>query len=78
MPVLALSERPSTVRRLNLLFGVTSAHHDEPPTLDELLAGCAVRARELGLASSGDLIGITAGLVGQGLGTNLLEVHRVP
>ncbi len=27
---------------------------------------------------SGDLIGITAGLAGQGLGTNLLEVHRVP
>jgi pyruvate kinase len=78
VPVLALSERPSTVRRLNLLFGVTSAHHAEAPTLDELLAGCAVRARELGLAKPGDLIGITAGLVGQGLGTNLLEVHRVP
>ncbi len=78
VPVLALSERPSTVRRLNLLFGVTSAHHEEAPTLDELLAGCAVRARELGLAKSGDLIGITAGLAGQGLGTNLLEVHRVP
>ena len=31
-----------------------------------------------GLAKPGDLIGITAGLVGQGLGTNLLEVHRVP
>ena len=36
------------------------------------------RARELGFAKSGDLIGITAGLAGQGLGTNLLEVHRVP
>ena len=78
VPVLALSERPATVRRLNLLFGVTSAHHGDAPTLDELLAGCALRARELGLAKSGDLIGITAGLAGQGLGTNLLEVHRVP
>ncbi len=38
------------------------------PTLDELLAGCAERARELGLAKSGDLIGITAGLVGPGPG----------
>ncbi len=78
VPVLALSERPATVRRLNLLFGVTSAHHGDAPTLDELLAGCALRARELGLAKPGDLIGITAGLAGQGLGTNLLEVHRVP
>jgi pyruvate kinase len=78
IPVLALSERPGTVRRLRLLFGVTSAHFEEAPTLDDLLAGCALRARDLGLAKSGDLIGITAGLVGQGLGTNLLEVHRVP
>jgi len=67
-----------TVRRVSLLFGVHSAQHDEPPNLDELLASSAVRARELGFASSGDLIGVTAGLEGQGLGTNLLEVHRVP
>ncbi len=78
VPVLALSERIETVRRVNLLFGVQSAQHDEPPNLDELLASSAERARELGFARSGDLIGITAGLAGQGLGTNLLEVHRVP
>jgi len=78
VPVLALSERVETVRRVNLLFGVQSAQHDEPPNLDELLASSAERARELGYAHSGDLIGITAGLAGQGLGTNLLEVHRVP
>jgi pyruvate kinase len=78
VPVLALSERIETVRRVNLLFGVQSAQHDEPANLDELLASSAERARELGYANSGDLIGITAGLAGQGLGTNLLEVHRVP
>jgi pyruvate kinase len=78
VPVLALSERLGTVRRVNLLFGVRSAHHEEPDTLDELLAASAEHARDLGFARSGDLIGITAGLVGQGLGTNLLEVHRVP
>jgi pyruvate kinase len=78
VPVLALSERPGTVRRLNLLFGVTPAAHGDAPILDELLTGCAERARELGLARSGDLIGITAGLAQQNLGTNLLEVHRVP
>ena len=78
VPVLALSERLATVRRVNLLFGVRSAHHQEPPTLDELLAASAAHARDLGFARSGDLIGITAGLAGQGLGTNLLEVHRVP
>jgi pyruvate kinase len=78
VPVLALSERLATVRRVNLLFGVHSAQHDEPPNLDELLASSAERARDLGFAKPGELIGITAGLAGQGLGTNLLEVHRVP
>jgi pyruvate kinase len=78
VPVLALSEKLGTVRRVNLLFGVRSAAYEEPPSLDELLAGCAERARDLGFARSGDLIGITAGLAGQRLGTNLLEVHRVP
>jgi pyruvate kinase len=78
VPVLALSERPSTVRRMNLMFGVTSAHYEEQGTLDDLLEGCALAARDRGLARTGDLIGITAGLAGQRLGTNLLEVHRVP
>jgi pyruvate kinase len=78
VPVLALSERIETVRRLNLLFGVASAQYQEPATLNELIEGCAVRARELGFAASGDLIGITAGLPDQSLGTNLFEVHRVP
>ena len=34
--------------------------------------------REAGVAKSGDLIAITAGLPQQELGTNLFEVHRVP
>jgi pyruvate kinase len=78
VPVLALSTRPEVARRLNLLFGVRPAHNDEPGTLEELLDECAIRARDEGLASPGDLIGITAGLAGQRLGTNLFEVHRVP
>jgi pyruvate kinase len=78
VPVLALSPRPETARRLNLLFGIRSAHHEEPDNLDDLLADCANHAKMEGLAKPGDLIGITAGLEGQGLGTNLFEIHRVP
>ena len=79
VPVLALSERIETVRRVNLLFGVQvrSARRAPEPRRTpgvECRAGARVRLR----AGSGDLIGITAGLAGQGLGTNLLEVHRVP
>jgi pyruvate kinase len=78
MPVLALSPRAETSRRLNLLFGVVPAYNQEGETLDDLLEDCALRAKRAGLAKTGDLIGITAGLEGQGLGTNLFEVHRVP
>jgi pyruvate kinase len=76
--VLALSPRMETVRRMNLLFGVSAALYEEPATLNELIEGCALRARELGFARSGELIGITAGLPEQQLGTNMFEVHRVP
>jgi pyruvate kinase len=76
--VLALSPRLETVRRLNLLFGVTCELHEPSERLNELLDSCAQRARETGVARSGDLIGITAGLPGHGLGTNLFEVQRVP
>jgi pyruvate kinase len=78
IPVLALSPRKETSRRLNLLFGVVPAYNEEGESLDELLEDCALRVKAAGLARSGDLIGITAGLQGQGLGTNLFEVHRVP
>ncbi|HSI81242.1 MAG TPA: pyruvate kinase [Solirubrobacterales bacterium] len=78
VPVLAVSSRIETVRRLNLLFGVRCMVAEDWEGLRALLDDCARFAREEGVASSGDLIGITAGLPGQELGTNLFEVHRVP
>ncbi|HEX2468223.1 MAG TPA: pyruvate kinase [Solirubrobacterales bacterium] len=78
VPVLAISPRPETVRRLNLLFGVECAIAEEWESLRALLDDCARLARDRGVARSGDLIGITAGLPEQELGTNLFEVHRVP
>jgi pyruvate kinase len=78
VPVLAVSPRIETVRRLNLLFGVQCATADEWTGIGALLAECSDLARETGVANSGDLIGITAGLPDQDLGTNLFEIHRVP
>jgi pyruvate kinase len=66
------------VRRLNLLFGIQSVTADERDGTRELLEDCARLAGESGVARSGELIGITAGLPSQELGTNLFEVHRVP
>jgi pyruvate kinase len=78
VPVLAVSPRLETVRRLNLLFGVQCELAEDWTGLTALLAECAELAKRTGVAKSGDLIGITAGLPQQELGTNLFEVHRVP
>lgn len=78
VPVLAISPRIETVRRLALLFGVTAVLGDYQTEVRSLLDGCAALAARHGIADSGDLIAITAGLPEQELGTNLFEVHRVP
>jgi pyruvate kinase len=78
VPVLAVSPRIETVRRLSLLFGVTAVHSEHVAGVRELLDHCAELAARHGVAASGDLIAIVAGLPDHGLGTNLFEVHRVP
>jgi pyruvate kinase len=78
VPVLAISPRKETVRRLNVLFGITALHSDHEKEVRALLEDCAALAARHGIAKSGDLIAITAGLPEQELGTNLFEVHRVP
>ena len=78
VPVLAVSPRLETVRRMNLLFGVSSTQAEDWTSIRELLDDCAALARKHGVAESGDLVAITAGLPAQGVGTNLFEIHRVP
>src|ERR1700759_4897875 len=78
VPVLALSPRLETVRRLALLFGVTAVQVKQQTDIRTLLEDCAAIALKHGIAHSGELIGIPAGLPDQELGTNLFEVHRVP
>ncbi len=78
VPVLAISPHQETVRRLNLLFGVRTVYHAEWENLRSQLEDCAAIARDVGVASSGELIAITAGLPDMELGTNLFEIHRVP
>jgi pyruvate kinase len=78
VPVLAVSNRLATVRRMNLLFGISSVQAEDWTSIRKLLDDCAMLAREEGIAQSGDLVAITAGLPAQGVGTNLFEIHRVP
>jgi pyruvate kinase len=78
VPVLAVSPHIETVRRLRLLFGVSAVLSEHDADVRALLDDCAALAARHGIAGSGDLIAITAGLPEQELGTNLFEVHRVP
>jgi pyruvate kinase len=78
VPVLAISPRIETVRRLNLLFGVTAVLSEHATDVRGLLSDCAQLASRHGIAQPGDLVAIVAGLPDQELGTNLFEVHRVP
>jgi len=78
VPLLAVSPRIETVRRLSVLFGVTAVLSDHTTEIRDLLDECAALAGEHGVARSGDLVAIVAGLPDAGLGTNLFEVHRVP
>ena len=57
VPVLAITPRLETVRRLNLLFGVRCVLTEDWESLRNLLDDCARLARENGVAESGDLIG---------------------
>jgi pyruvate kinase len=78
VPVLAISPRAETVRRLNLLFGVRAILSEHEEDVRDLLDDCASLAMGQGVARSGDLVAIVAGMPDQELGTNLFEVHRVP
>jgi pyruvate kinase len=78
VPVLAISPRIETVRRLSLLFGITAILSEHENEVRDLLDDCAALAAAHGVARSGDLIAIVAGMPDQELGTNLFEVHRVP
>ncbi len=78
VPVLAISPRIETVRRLNLLSGVTAVLSEHEGDIRDLLRRCAALAARHGVAETGDLVAIIAALPEQELGTNLLEVHRVP
>jgi pyruvate kinase len=77
-PVLALSPSRAVVRRCQLLWGVHARLNEEPLQTLDLMDRCADAACEVGFASQGDKIGITAGLpAGTSGGTNLFKVHTI-
>ncbi len=78
-PILALTPRQTTARRLALAWGVIPVPFDEVHDVGEMIAHATAAARQAGVARPGDTVVVVAGLpFGQQGSTNLLHVARVP
>jgi pyruvate kinase len=77
-PILALSQHPSTVRRLNLCWGVYPVPISGWKDTDDMIERSKKRPKELGMAKKGDRIVIIAGVPINIPGTtNLIKVEMV-
>ncbi len=77
-PVLALCTVPEVMRQCSLLWGVRGTMREEATDTLDLLDQCVTAAVEEGMATKGEMIGITAGLPpGRSGGTNLFKVHEI-
>lgn len=77
-PIVAATPDPQVARQLTLVWGVRPVGVAETPDIDTMLTAVVQAARNLGYASPGDLLAITAGLrPGVPGSTNLLKVHVV-
>ncbi|NLK21263.1 MAG: pyruvate kinase [Epulopiscium sp.] len=77
-PVLGCTTDEQTWRQLSLVWGCVPVMTELKPTTDEIFSQAVEKSVEIGLAKSGDLIVITAGVpVGISGTTNILKVHIV-
>lgn len=77
VPIVALSEHQKVVRRLSLVWGVTSLRMDKPAS-DGLVTQAIATARDAGLVGNEDVVVVTAGFPQGTPGTtNLLRVETV-
>jgi pyruvate kinase len=78
VPILALTSSALVSRRLQLCWGVQVCQVAEPSSVEDLFAIGAKLPKSLGLAKTGDLVVITAGLPLRVMGTtNLLKVEKL-
>ena len=78
VPIYCLSPGRETVRRCQLMWGVTGAPMKRFEVTEQLIAEAAKRTLELGWAKRGDRIGITAGLPsGRPGSTSLFQVQQL-
>ncbi len=77
-PLLALTSSEIVRRRLSLVWGVQACLVGKPATVDDMFDRAGRLAKEQGLAASGDLVVITAGVpIGVTGTTNVLKVQTI-
>jgi pyruvate kinase len=78
VPIIALTSSEQVSRRLQLCWGVQVCQVSEPSSVEALFEIGATLPKRLGLAKTGDLVVITAGIpLGVPGTTNLLKVERI-
>lgn len=78
IPVFAMTPKPETCRRLALSWGVTPVLIEDLRDTDAMIACAEKTMLEHGLAKSGDVIVIVAGVpLGVKGNTNMIKVHRL-
>jgi pyruvate kinase len=76
IPILALSEKMSTVRQLSLSYGVYSSKIDMPPTTDELVKVCLLKMIEEKQITQDDLIVfVGGGHQNEAQHTNMIQIE---
>ena len=77
-PIIAVSPSMESLRKLQLIRGVTTIFSDCSATMDEQLDKSINAARRVGLIDNGDLVVVTAGMpIGTTGSTNMLKVRTV-
>lgn len=77
-PIIAVSPTLESLRKLQMIRGVTTVLTDCASTMDEQLDKSTNAARQAGLIQNGDLVVITAGMpIGTTGTTNMLKVRAV-
>lgn len=74
--IVAATTEASTLRRMQLFWGVAALLYDSAASTDDLLSFCAHAAERGGFAKKGETVVITAGVpIGHTGTTNLLKAH---
>jgi pyruvate kinase len=77
-PIIAVTPSPITQRRLILVWGVYPILAERSETTDQVISDAVEVAQKHGYVAEGDIVIVTGGSVGYGVGTtNLMKVHLI-